>query len=84
VDTADTDDAGRASHEGDGSKETRAVMRSGVFAVLAIRKPQIAQVNFFEWTGKSRRAGQSPAGSTAVWLAMRTKVLLAASLSVST
>jgi hypothetical protein len=29
-------------------------MRSGIFTDSAIRKPQIAQVNFFEWTGKSR------------------------------
>ena len=34
---------GRASHEGDGSNETQAVLRSGVFTASAIRNPQIAK-----------------------------------------
>jgi hypothetical protein len=33
---------------------SRAVMRSGFCAESAIRNPQIAEVNFCEWTGESR------------------------------
>jgi hypothetical protein len=48
---------GRASHEGDGSNETQAVLRSGVFTVSAIRNPQIAEEKKSLMDGKKSADG---------------------------